>query len=231
MKWGLFGGTFDPIHFGHLRCAEEVLDMFALDRVIFVPASRPPHKINAGAAFCHREQMVKLAIEGNRFFSFSDVENRREGKSFSVETVDYFRKSCTDNLELYFILGQDAFYQITTWKDWEKLLLSCNFVVMRRPGYENAVLSGIVPEGFVSRFKYDKVAKGFKGPAGNVIYFREVTLLDISASDIRRRLKERKSIRYLVPDAVYHYIFQNSLYVRGGDLNAEPVEREGSSNE
>ena len=213
MKWGLLGGTFDPIHLGHLRCAEEVLEIFDLDRIIFIPASRPPHKVDACAAsFYYREQMVKLAIEGNPAFSISDVENRREGKSFSVETVDYFLKRYPEDLELYFILGQDAFCQIQTWKNWEKLLLLCNFVVMKRPGYEDAGLSGVISADFASQFTYDEAARGFKGPGGRMISFQEVTLLDISASDIRRRLKERKSIRYLVPDAVRHYIFQNSLY-------------------
>ncbi|MDO8784924.1 MAG: nicotinate-nucleotide adenylyltransferase [Syntrophales bacterium] len=226
MRWGLLGGTFDPVHLGHLRCAEEVLEIFALDRIIFIPASRPPHKIDAcPTSFCHREQMVKLAIEGNPAFSFSDVENRREGKSFSVETIDFFRKSYPENLELYFILGQDAFSQIKTWKNWEKLLMSCDFVVMKRPGCENAGLSGIVSSDFASRFKYDEAEGGLKGPAGSVIYFQEVTLLDISASDIRRRLKERKSIRYLVPDAVRRYIFQNSLYEAGTGLKPASAER------
>ena len=136
MKWGLFGGTFDPIHIGHLRCAEEMLEIFDLNRIIFVPASRPPHKLNAAITpFYHREQMIRLAIEGNPAFSFSDVENRREGTSYSVETVEYLLdKYRLENLELYFILGQDAFHAIRTWKDWERLLLLCHFAVMTRPG-------------------------------------------------------------------------------------------------
>ncbi|NMD05729.1 MAG: adenylyltransferase/cytidyltransferase family protein, partial [Deltaproteobacteria bacterium] len=90
MKWGLFGGTFDPIHFGHLRGAEEILEMFALNRIFFVPSSRPPHKLEADiTSFYHREQMIKLAIEGNVNFSFSEVEKLRAGKSYSVETVKY----------------------------------------------------------------------------------------------------------------------------------------------
>ncbi len=116
MKWGLFGGTFDPIHIGHLRCAEEMMELFDLNRIIFVPASRPPHKINAAITpFYHREQMIRLAIEGNPAFSFSDVENRRAGTSYSVETVEYLLdKYRLENLELYFILGQDAFHAIRT---------------------------------------------------------------------------------------------------------------------
>ena len=90
MKWGLLGGTFDPIHYGHLRAAEEMLQIFDLNRIIFIPSSRPPHKLEAEiTSFYHREQMVRMAIEGNVSFSFSDVENLRSGKSYSVETVEY----------------------------------------------------------------------------------------------------------------------------------------------
>ena len=213
MKWGLFGGTYDPIHLGHLRCAEEVLEIFDLNRIIFVPASKPPHKIDADiTSFYHREQMITLAIEGNPVFSFSNVEKERKDTSYSVETVEYILKKYMENLELYFILGQDAFHAIQTWKDWQRLLLLCNFVVMTRPGYEDRGLEGILPADFASRFTYDDTVKGFRGPTGHVIYFRGVTFLDISSSDIRQRVRAGKSIKYLVPDAVRHYIAKNSLY-------------------
>jgi nicotinate-nucleotide adenylyltransferase len=213
MKWGLFGGTYDPIHLGHLRCAEEVLEIFDLNRIIFVPASKPPHKIDADiTSFYHREQMITLAIEGNPVFSFSNVEKERKDTSYSVETVEYILKKYMENLELYFILGQDAFHAIQTWKDWQRLLLLCNFVVMTRPGYEDRGLEGILPADFASRFTYDDTVKGFRGPTGHVIFFRGVTFLDISSSDIRQRVRAGKSIKYLVPDAVRHYIAKNSLY-------------------
>jgi len=213
MKWGLLGGTFDPIHTGHLRCAEEILEIFDLNRIIFIPASKPPHKIHGDiTSFHHREQMITLAIEGNPVFSFSDVEKRRENTSYSVETVEYILKKYMENLELYFILGQDAFHAIQTWKEWEKLLLLCNFVVMTRPGYENNGLEGILPLSFASGFTYDDQVKGFRGPTGHVIFFREVTFLDISSSNIRQRVKQGKSIKFLVPDTVRHYIAKNSLY-------------------
>jgi nicotinate-nucleotide adenylyltransferase len=213
MKWGLLGGTFDPIHTGHLRCAEEILEIFDLNRIIFVPASKPPHKIHGDiTSFHHREQMITLAIEGNPVFSFSDVEKRRENTSYSVETVEYILKKYMENLELYFILGQDAFHAIQTWKEWEKLLLLCNFVVMTRPGYENKGLEGILPASFSSRCTYDDDVKGFRGPTGHVIFFREVTFLDISSSDIRQRVRQGKSIKFLVPESIRHYIAKNSLY-------------------
>jgi nicotinate-nucleotide adenylyltransferase len=214
MKWGLFGGTFDPIHIGHLRCAEEMIELFDLNRIVFVPAARPPHKINAAITpFYHREQMIRLAIEGNPSFSFSDVENRRGGTSYSVETVEYvLDKYRLENLDLYFILGQDAFHAIRTWKDWERLLFLCNFAVMTRPGYDNQGLGAILTEAFASRFTYDESIRGFRGPTGKAIYFREVTFLDISSSKIRQWAKEGKAIQYLVPDEVRHYVIKNSLY-------------------
>ncbi len=213
MKWGLLGGTFDPIHMGHLRCAEEILEMFDLNRIIFVPASRPPHKLGAEITpFFHREQMVRLAIEDNPSFSFSDVENQREGTSYSVETIEYFLNRYLKDLELYFILGQDAFHAIQTWRDWNRLLLLCHMVVMTRPGYENKGLATILPEDFSSRFTYEEELDGYRGPTGHMIYFREVTFLDIASSNIRQRAKVSQSIAYLVPDAVRRYIVKNELY-------------------
>ncbi len=213
MKWGLLGGTFDPIHMGHLRCAEEILEMFDLNRIIFVPASRPPHKLGAEITpFFHREQMVRLAIEDNPSFSFSDVENQREGKSYSVETIEYFMNRYLKDLELYFILGQDAFHAIQTWRDWNRLLLLCHMVVMTRPGYENKGLASILPEDFASRFTYEQELDGYRGPTGHMIFFREVTFLDIASSNIRQRAKASQSIAYLVPDAVRRYIVKNELY-------------------
>jgi nicotinate-nucleotide adenylyltransferase len=213
MKWGLLGGTFDPIHFGHLRAAEEMMEIFDLNRIVFVPSSHPPHKLEAKiTSFYHREQMVRTAIDGNVSFSFSDVENLKAGKSYSVETVEYILEKYLENLELYFIVGQDAFQAITTWKDWEKLLLLCNFAVMTRPGYEPKGLQDILPAAFASRFIYDKETDGYKGPTGHVIYFRHVTFLDISSSRIRENVRTGHSIRYLMPDSVRNYIIKNSIY-------------------
>lgn len=213
MKWGLLGGTFDPVHFGHLRCAQEILEIFELEKIIFIPASHPPLKTHKDITpFEHRQRMVELAASGNRSFSVSDIENIREGKSYSVETVNCFLEEYGDDLTLYFILGQDAFQEIKAWKDWEKLLLLCNFVVMTRPGYEIRGLEDMLPHDFASQFEYDKGTDGFKGPAGHSIFFREVTFLDISSTDIRERVKSGKSIRYIVPEPVCDYISEHLLY-------------------
>jgi nicotinate-nucleotide adenylyltransferase len=213
MRWGLLGGTFDPIHYGHLRGAEEMMDIFGLNRIMFVPSSRPPHKLEGKiTSFNHREQMIRLAIEDNVNFSFSEVEKLRSGKSYSVETVEYILTKYMENLELFFIVGQDAFQAITTWKDWERLLLLCNFAVMTRPGYDDMRLSEILPKEFADKFTYDKKLDGFTGPTGHTVYFRHTSFLDISSSNMREMVKAGKSIRYLTPDKVRQYIAKNSLY-------------------
>jgi nicotinate-nucleotide adenylyltransferase len=213
MRWGLLGGTFDPIHFGHLRGAEEMLEIFNLNRIIFVPSSRPPHKLDAEITpFNHREQMIRLAIEDNVNFSFSEVENLRAGKSYSVETVEYILNKYMEDLELFFIVGQDAFQAVTTWKDWEKLLLLCNFAVMTRPGYDDMRLADILPEAFAAKFTYDNKIDGFVGPTGHAVYFRHTSFLDISSSRMREMVKSGQSIKYLTTDKVYRYIVKNVLY-------------------
>jgi nicotinate-nucleotide adenylyltransferase len=219
MKWGLFGGTFDPVHFGHLRAAQELISLLNLDRVILIPAAQPPHKTTrAITPFEHRLQMVHLAIEGNDQFSYSDVETLRTGKSYSVDTVRYFLERHGKELELYFITGQDAFDAITTWREWEQLLSLCHFAVMTRPGYNNKGLTYILPHDAAVRFAYNETIDGHQGPSGHAVYFRRTTFLDISSSDIRERVRAGTSIRYLLPDSVCQYIAQNALYTEASRL-------------
>ncbi|MEN6469186.1 MAG: nicotinate-nucleotide adenylyltransferase, partial [Smithella sp.] len=200
MKWGLFGGTFDPVHFGHLRAAQELIILLNLDRVIFIPAANPPHKTGRVITpFEHRLQMVKLAIAGNNSFSVSDVEFSRQGKSYSIDTVRYFLDSRDKNLELYFITGQDAFDAITTWREWETLLGLCHFAVMTRPGYENGRLEKILPREIAAQYVYTEGRDGFIHPGGKGVFFRKTTFLDISASDIRDSVQQGQSIQYLTP--------------------------------
>jgi len=213
MKSGIFGGTFDPIHFGHLRAARELADLLQLERIIFIPSASPPHKIQREVTpFEHRAGMVRLAIEGNPLFSFSDVENLREGKSYSIETVRHFLKAQISSDELYFITGQDAFDLITTWFDWKTLLTLCHFVVMTRPGYDNRGLGRILPEDIAAAYQFDQVHDRFVNPQGTAVYFRRTTFLDISASDIRAGIRAGKSAQYLTPDAVIRYIKAEKLY-------------------
>lgn len=212
MKWGLLGGTFDPIHIGHLRCAQEILEIFELEKVVFVPASRHPLKMRRDITpFEHRFEMISRAIEGNSSFVVSDIENRQKGKSYSIETINYFLKEDND-LKLYFILGQDAFQEIEMWKDWKELLSRCNFVVITRPGYDVKGLEELLPSDFASQFRYSRDTDGFTGPGGHSVFFRKVTLLDISSTDIRNSVRRGRSIRYIVPESVCDYISKHLLY-------------------
>ena len=211
MKWGLFGGTFDPVHLGHLGCAREVLELFALDKILFIPAGIQPLKTDrAISPFYHRERMIRLAIEDNSSFASSDIEGTRGGRSYSIETARHFLNTAPDGTELYFILGQDAFQEIPMWKEWRELLRLCNFVVMTRPGHETKNLTDVFPPDVASLFQYDRGLDGFRGPAGRSIFLRALTPLDISSTDIRNRVKTHRSIRHLVPDPVRTYILENS---------------------
>ncbi len=214
-RWGLMGGTFDPIHLAHLRCAQEILESFLLDRIVFIPSATPPLKVGPSITpYEHRERMVRFAIEGNPVFAFSDVENRREGRSFTVDTIGYFRETFGKDLEIYFIMGQDAFDDIQRWKSWRRLLTQCHFIVMTRPGWRRSALRKALPSDYAERFAYDRKVRGYRGPSGKFIFFTAVTQLDIESTDIRERVTSDRSIRYLVPDAVREYIDRHDLYKR-----------------
>lgn len=215
MKWGIFGGTFDPVHLGHLRCAEEIREAFALDKIIFVPAHRQPLKgTGAITPFPHRAEMLRLAIGENRFFELSDIEHRRGGTSYSIDTIEEFLSRGGKARTLYFITGQDAFQDIRLWKDWRRLLACCHFVVMTRPGYEPQSLEGILGPDDAAGYRYGKKGDCYRTPEGKSLYFRTTTFLDISSTDIRCRLVHGNSIRYLVPEPVRAYITHRRLYRR-----------------
>ncbi|HNS54357.1 MAG: nicotinate-nucleotide adenylyltransferase [Syntrophobacterales bacterium] len=213
MRWGLMGGTFDPIHLAHLRCAQEILEDCNLDKIVFIPSATPPLKHGPGITpYEHRERMVRLAVEGNPDFAFSDVENRRRGRSYTVDTIGYFRKTFGKELEIFFILGQDAFDDIRRWKDWRRLLTLCHFIVLSRPGWRRAALRRALPAEDAARFAYDRKAGAYRSPSGTMVAFAQVTALAIGATDIRERVRQGRSIRYLVPDAVREYIERHGLY-------------------
>jgi nicotinate-nucleotide adenylyltransferase len=213
MKIGLFGGTFDPIHWGHLRSAEEVSEAFDLDRVYFIPASIPPHKRGQTMTPAQdRLQMVRLAVAGNSRFSASTVEISRLGVSYSIDTIREFDEKKRARDSLYFIIGLDAFREIATWKDFAAIFPLCNFIVTTRPGSkENDPLKG-TGVAVKKLFCYDFRRKNYRHRSGTRIFFIELTDIAISASEIRTLVKQGKSIRYLVPPAVEKYIERRGLY-------------------
>ncbi|MDD2672292.1 MAG: nicotinate-nucleotide adenylyltransferase [Syntrophales bacterium] len=216
MKLGLMGGTFDPIHFGHLRCAQEVAEMFGMDSVLFIPSARPPLKPAAEVSdYGDRLRMVGLAVEGNPLFSASDLEKGGEKPSYTIDTVRRILAAPGKQgspPEIFFILGMDAFHGIQRWKDWEELLALCSFIVMTRPGHENGSLIPSLPADYAARYTYKNDIDACAHPAGTSIFFRAVTVLDISSTRIRKMVRKGRTIRYLVPDSVRDYIEQRGLY-------------------
>ncbi len=208
---GLFGGTFDPIHLGHLRSAEEVREAFRLDRVVFIPTSIQPLKRSSATAAADRLKMVRLAIADNPVFAVSDVEVRRPGESFTVDTLRYFAAR-RPRAELFFIIGMDAFRDIGRWKDCEALFALSNFIVTSRPGSRDTMTRDAIPVAARNAIWYDRARAAFRHESGARIYFLKLTDMAISASEIREKVKRGKSIRYLVPAKVERYIGRRGLY-------------------
>jgi len=213
MKIGLYGGTFDPIHWGHLRSAEEVRENFELERVYFIPASTPPHKQGQTITGARdRLQMVRLAVAGNEHFKVSTAEIERAGVSYSIDTLREFDRKKKAGDTLYFIIGLDAFREIGTWKDYTALFEVCSFIVTSRPGTaDDDPLRG-TGVAVKKLFCYDQRDKSYRHRSGTRIYFTELTDIAISASEIRTLVRQGKSIRYLVPPAVEQFIKRRGLY-------------------
>lgn len=198
MRIGIFGGTFDPIHLGHLLLAENCRESCALDQVVFVPCALSPHKQDreptAGAV---RLEMLRLATGGNEFFSVSEVEIQRGGISYSVDTLESIQQG-HPQAELFFLMGADSLAQFHLWKRPDRICQLATLVVIQRPGNEPPVLD---TGAFSPR------------PTHDVRMLRcEAPLIDISSSDIRRRVSSGRSIRYRTPRGVEEYIRANRLY-------------------
>ena len=217
---GLFGGTFNPLHMGHLRTAQEVLEEFGLDHIRFIPASNPPHKerhdLVDGA---HRFAMLKRAISGNPGFVASDAELKRAGRSYTIDTVSQMVRELESGARCYLIVGLDAFMEIDTWKDYREILKTISLIVMSRPGssrvFREDGFSGIeayMKDRISDAYRTDGNPYTFVHDSWQPIHLCTVTSLDISATSIRRIAGEGRSIRYLVPDAVADYIDDKGLY-------------------
>jgi len=216
-KLGILGGTFNPIHVGHLAAAEEVRERLDLARILFIPSFLPPHKDDeAIPPAAQRLAMVKIAIAGNPQFSLSDIEVQRGGKSYTVDTVTDLHRAYP-GAEFFFITGLDSFLDIQTWKDWERLLGLCSFVVLSRQGHAFTDLVNL-PFMKTSKQKLEVLDSGEQArikaetAAGMSLWLEQVPLYDISSTDIRKRIRQGRSIKYLLPDAVETYILDNTLY-------------------
>ncbi|WP_456399429.1 nicotinate (nicotinamide) nucleotide adenylyltransferase [Persephonella sp.] len=203
---GIYGGSFDPIHIGHLRIAEDIREEFSLERVIFVPAYHSPLKPECKASSEDRLEMIKLSISENKYFDVDDVELRRRGKSYTVDTLEYFKG--TYNSFPYFIVGTDAFLTFDRWKDPEKILSLTNIIVIGRGNTNKNEV-----ENFL-KLKFNKNLSEISNLNDNEpkIYFFDSRRLDISSTEIRNRVSTNKSIKYLVLPEVENYIFKKRLY-------------------
>ncbi|MGE5583379.1 MAG: nicotinate-nucleotide adenylyltransferase [Bacillota bacterium] len=196
--FGILGGTFDPIHFGHLVLAEKAREAFKLDKIIFVPASVPPHKIGEVSTLAaDRLKMVELASSGNPYFQVSPVEMERSGPSYSIDTIRVLKMQGHGE-EAFLIMGFDSLLELHTWRNYQEILAETKIITAFRPGYP--VL------------KDDQEWPGFLKPYRRKILVLEAPLLDISATWLRVELMYGRSIRYLVPDPVREYINQKKLY-------------------
>ena len=219
MRLGIFGGTFNPVHSGHLRTAEEARYKLRLDKVIFVPAGNPPLKERDAVAASHRYAMATLAAASNKDFIVSDLEAVKRGKSYTVYTLQVLLKRYPGD-ELFFILGSDAFLDIPKWREPEKLTGMTDFIIVARPGFSFNAIEGspyIVPlkshEGNPMQPSVGAYAC-YSLVSGRSAFLVPVTQMDISSSGIRRLVEEKKSIKYLLPASVERYIKKNKLYQR-----------------
>jgi nicotinate-nucleotide adenylyltransferase len=217
LRFGILGGTFDPIHFGHLRLAEEVGEELGLERVYLIPAASPPHKDDKPiSAFQHRMAMTRMAVKGSPLLEALDLEAHRQGRSYSIETLKEFRRLFKGDFELFFIIGMDAFLEIGTWKDYKALFDHAHFLAISRPGFQSVDIGAFLTSLHVG-FKKEGDGNTFVGPSGNRLIFKEATLMDISSTDIRNRVMARKTVRFLVPEAVREYIIEKGLYMIHGN--------------
>lgn len=212
---GLFGGTFDPIHNGHLRAAEEVRDAFGLDRVMFIPSHLPPHKQGEpGASPADRLRMVELACEGRPGFVASPLEVDAGGRSYSYLTLARVRERFPE-AEVFFILGVDAFLEIGTWREHERVLAECRFIVTGRPGFDLEAAEGVLDGRLRGNIR--RVESG--GPveealiAQDRIFLLPIAALDVSSTGVRERIRGGGPLTGLVPPSVETYIREHQLYL------------------
>lgn len=217
MRTGIFGGTFNPIHLAHLRVAEEVREACQLDRVLFLPAAQPPHKQGATCtSFAHRLAMVEAATADHPCFSACDLEARRSGASYSVDTLEELQRLYPHDT-LFFIIGLDSFCDITSWKDYPRLFELANIVVAYRPDYGDGDPRTRLPVALADQFCYDERSFNLRHKCGKELIFVAETRLAISSTLLREHVADNRSIRYLVPSAVEAYIQQQHLYCEKED--------------
>jgi nicotinate-nucleotide adenylyltransferase len=215
---GLFGGTFNPVHYGHLRVAEEIAEGLRLDEVVFMPAADPPHKSPRGLALLSdRVKMLEMSLEGRPRFTVSDLEGRLAGPSYTVNTMRALKaERPLLGAPLLFLVGFDSFKQVGLWHEHQELFRLASFVVFLRPGARGgqAAIGQVLAEATGGGWKWRESEQGFFHKRYlPVIHFRQDSMLRISSTALRSRLREGRSVRYLVPDSVRDFINDQGLYL------------------
>ena len=221
MRIGLFGGTFNPVHLGHLRAAVEVRQGFELDEIFLIPAALPPHKVPGDvAASVDRLNMLNLALGSDAGLKVSNVELNRSGPSYTIDTVQHFKQTLPAESRLFLIMGLDAFLEIDTWKSYRELLTQIPLIVINRPnaGDRTSGLPWKVMDDYISAklsadYSYSASRSAYLARRQQPIYVFEVTALDISSTRIRRAISRDRSINYLVPQKVAEYIRTKGIYL------------------
>lgn len=209
---GILGGTFNPIHFGHLRMAQELADALALTQVRFIPAANPPHKDTPTISAQQRAEMVKLALADNHRFILDERELLRTGASYTIDTLQSLRNELGATASISLFMGSDAFSKFDTWHRWQEIIHLCHIALVQRPQLrsQDTVLSKPL-ETFLHNHYSENPDDIHDLPAG-IVTMRQVTALDISSTAIRLALKSNQSVRYLMPGNVIDYIKSNHLY-------------------
>jgi nicotinate-nucleotide adenylyltransferase len=215
-RTGVLGGTFNPIHLGHLRAAEEVMECLELERMIFVLSARPPHKSaeedDPIAPAKDRLKWLQRAVSGNPRFEANAVEVDREGPSYLVDTLRSLGARTAPELPV-FALGSDAFREIETWREPQTLFSLAHFAVVTRPPLAANTLREWIPENLIGAFELAGDGRSARHrEAGTSILLVEVTALDVSASAIRARIRARRSVRYLLPESIYDAVHASGCY-------------------
>ena len=210
----IYGGTFDPVHNGHLKVARGVQQLFELDEVIFVPACVPPHKRGAGitSAF-HRFAMLALATERDERFTISTIELDQPDRPYAVDTVGRMQEKLGNECRLFFVMGADSWSEITTWREWQRLLTLCDHIVVTRPGYELPVDTGSIVEDVRSK-DAAAVQAIIDEPQSPQVFVTDIVFEDVSATAIRAAAKsgKRAELMSMVPSEVANYIEKYELY-------------------
>jgi nicotinate-nucleotide adenylyltransferase len=217
-KIGLLGGTFDPIHNGHLAVANHVLETLGLDSIWFIPAALPPHKDGHAdgrdiTSFEQRHAMLQKAIADNSSFVVSDIEAKRSAPSYSIDTINILLQQISKQTDLFFIIGFDAFLEIDTWKQYKDLPLLINFVIISRPGFPPDKVGEVISQNF-GGYKTDTSHETWiSSHSKGAFILQHMEPVPISSTEIRNKVKNGKNITGLVPHTVEDYIKQQRLYI------------------